>query len=192
MKKFFAIAALMISSLAAFAQQAPGSFSIQPKIGLNISTVTKADGSDPRFGAVAGAEFMYQASDMVGISFGALYSMQGVKGEVNGIDATLKTDYINVPILANVYVAKGLAVKLGLQPGFCINNKVKAKQGGTSVEGDGLEENTVDLSMPVGLSYEISNFVIEGRYNFGLTKVWKDYDNKHSVFQITLGYKLPL
>lgn len=192
MKKFFAIAALMISSLAAFAQQAPGSFTIQPKVGLNISTVTKADGSDPRFGAVAGAEFMYQASDMVGISFGALYSMQGCKAKESGADVTLKTDYINIPILANVYVAKGLAVKLGLQPGFCINNKVKASKGDTSAETKGYDENTVDLSMPIGLSYEISNFVIEGRYNWGLTKVWKDLDNKHSVFQITLGYKLPL
>ena len=46
--------------------------------------------------------------------------------------------------------------------------------------------------MPIGLSYEFDNIVIEGRYNFGLTKVWKDMDNKNSVFQFTVGYKLPL
>ena len=91
-----------------------------------------------------------------------------------------------------MYVAKGLAVKLGLQPGFCVNNKIKFEKDGTKLETDGFDENTVDLSMPIGLSYEFDNIVIEGRYNFGLTKVWKDMDNKNSVFQFTVGYKLPL
>lgn len=196
MKKLIAIAALLISSVATFAQQPVGSISIQPKVGLNIASLTKTDDADPRFGLVAGAEFMYQASDMLGVSFGALYSMQGCTGTTEeygkDVDVTLKLDYINIPILANVYVAPGFAVKLGLQPGFCVNNKVKAKSGSTSGETDGPDENTVDLSMPIGLSYEFSNFVIEGRYNFGLTKAYKDIDSKHSVFQFTVGYKLPL
>lgn len=197
MKKLIAIAALLISSVATFAQQPVGSFSIQPKVGLNISTLTKGDGTDPRYGVAAGAEFMYQASDIVGVSFGALYSMQGCKGKVNdNIDGTFKTDYINIPILANVYVAKNFAVKLGIQPGFCINNKIKAETSGASAEVDGsklgLEENTFDFSIPVGLSYEFSNFVIDGRYNFGVTKVWKDIDSKNSVFQFTVGYKFNL
>ena len=77
MKKLIAIAALMLSSVATFAQQAVGSISIQPKLGLNIASITKGEDTDPRFGVVAGAEFMYQASDILGVSFGALYSMQG-------------------------------------------------------------------------------------------------------------------
>ena len=55
-----------------------------------------------------------------------------------------------------------------------------------------MDAKTVDLSIPIGLSYEFSNFVIDGRYNWGLTKVAKDSDSKNSVFQNTLGYKLPL
>ena len=193
MKKLIAIAALLISSVATFAQQPVGSFSIQPKVGLNIASLTKTDDADPRFGLVAGAEFMYQASDMLGVSFGALYSMQGCKASEDNVDATYKLDYINVPVLANVYVAPGFAVKLGLQPAFCINNKIKGKSGSTSVQTDGIfDENTFELSMPIGLSYEFSNFVIEGRYNFGLTKAFKDMDNKNSVFQFTVGYKLAL
>lgn len=86
MKKLIAIAALLISSVATFAQQPVGSFSIQPKVGLNIASLTKADDSDPRFGVVAGAEFMYQASDMLGVSFGALYSMQGCTATENKVD----------------------------------------------------------------------------------------------------------
>lgn len=55
MKKLIAIAALMLSSVATFAQQAVGSISIQPKLGLNIASITKGDDTDPRFGVVAGA-----------------------------------------------------------------------------------------------------------------------------------------
>jgi hypothetical protein len=87
---------------------------LQPKVGLSIANVTDIDGTDPRYGVVAGAEFEYGVSDIFGLSAGALYSMQGAKDG----DATLKLDYINVPILANVYVTKGLAIKLGIQPGF--------------------------------------------------------------------------
>lgn len=188
MKKLLLVAVMVLTSAISFAQQKEGTLTIQPKVGLNIASLTDYDDSDPRFGVVAGAEFMYQATDMVGLSFGALYSMQGAKYD----KATIKLDYINVPILANVYVAPGFAVKLGLQPGFNVNSKVKAKSNGVSAEADLDDVKTVDLSIPIGLSYEFNNFVIDGRYNWGVTKVAKDGDSKNSVFQITLGYKLPL
>lgn len=60
--------------------------------------------SDARIGLAVGAEFEYQVTDIVSVSFGALYSMQGCKAD----DATVKLDYINVPLLANVYVARAL------------------------------------------------------------------------------------
>ena len=90
-----------------------------------------------------------------------------------------------------MYVAKGLAVKLGLQPGFNVNSSVKSKGDGVTVDAD-VDVKTVDLSIPIGLSYEFNNFVIDGRYNWGVTKVAKDSDCKNSVFQFTIGYKLPL
>ena len=187
MKKLILMAAVMLSSVTAFAQHATG-LTIQPKVGLNIATLTKAEGSDPRFALAVGAEMEYNASEMLGVSFGALYSMQGCKEE----GLTAKLDYINIPILANVYVAPGFAVKLGIQPGFNVSSKVSGN--GTSVDAGlvGLEANSVDFSIPVGLSYEFSNVVIDGRYNWGLTKVWKDGEAKNSVFQITVGYKFAL
>lgn len=65
MKKFILMAAVMLSSMTAFAQTKQGSLTVQPKLGLNIATLTKAEGSDPRFGLAAGAEFEYGATDMV-------------------------------------------------------------------------------------------------------------------------------
>ena len=192
MKKLILTAVVMLASVASYAQHAVGSFTLQPKIGMNIADLTKADDSEVRIGLAAGAEFEYQATDIVSVSFGALYSMQGCKGDMYGADGTIKLDYINVPILANVYVAKGFAVKLGLQPGFKVNSEVTLKKSSVSGSADLDGVKSVDLSIPVGVSYEYNNFVLDGRYNFGVTK-WSDIsDSKHSVFQITLGYKFDL
>ena len=203
MKKLFLMASLMMLSLGAFAQFAPGTLSIQPKVGLNVANLSDLDNTDPRLGVVVGAELEYQFTDLLSLSAGALYSMQGCKSDngisLFGIDvntkSTTKTDYLNIPLMLNVYVTKGLAVKLGLQPGMNLSAKSKyegsvAGYGGES-EGD-IDVQSFDLSLPIGVSYEISNFVIDGRYNFGLTKVFENADPKHSVFQFTLGYKFAM
>lgn len=68
---------------------------------------------------------------------------------------------------------KNLAVKVGVQPAFNVNSKAKASQGDSSVQGSIEGIKTFDFSIPIGLSYEYKNIVIDGRYNFGLTKVSK-------------------
>jgi len=187
MKKVILVAALMLSSMATFAQHAVGSFTLQPKVGLNIATLTDLDGGKSRVDFVGGLEGEYQATDIFSLSAGVLYSRQGfkVKDVKTGL-GTIKGDswtpsYLNIPVLANVYVVKGLAVKLGVQPGFMVDK---------DDAGDGAK--TFDFSIPVGLSYEYNNFVLDGRYNWGLTKVADGSDSKNSVFQITLGYKFSL
>ena len=49
-----------------------------------------------------------------------------------------------------------------------------------------------DLAIPVGLSYQYQNIVLDARYNWGVTKITDGADSKNSVFQITLGYKFSL
>ncbi|MBS7318919.1 MAG: PorT family protein [Prevotella sp.] len=191
-KLFLAVVAMMISA-ATFAQNEVGQLTIQPKVGVNIANITDADDADPRIGLAAGAEFEYGLTDNIGLSAGVLYSMQGVKTTIIDDDCTWKLDFLNVPILANFYVAKGFAVKLGVQPGFKLSSKAKFKGSGGSKEvevEDGVK--SVDLSIPVGLSYQYQNIVFDARYNWGVTKIVDDVDSKHSVFQITVGYKFSL
>lgn len=194
MKKVLVVAALMFSSVATFAQHAVGSFNLQPKVGVSIANLTDNNSSDARVGLVDGVEGEYQASDIFSVSAGVLYSMQGAKFDAFGAKSTEKLDYINVPIMANVYVVKGLAVKLGVQPGFKVNDKLDLRMpvlGGALVD---LKAKSVDFSIPVGISYEYNNFQVDARYNWGLTKVFDvdKLDQKNSVFQITLGYKFDL
>ena len=191
MKKILVVAVLMLSSVSTFAQHAVGSFNLQPKVGVSIANLTEFKGTDPRVGVVAGVEGEYQASDIISVSAGVLYSMQGAKGNIgNSNDATNRLDYINVPIMANVYVVKGLAVKLGVQPGFNVSNKIK--KNNLNAVDNSIKAQSVDVSIPVGLSYEYSNFQLDARYNWGVSKALKWSDAKNSVFQITLGYKFDL
>ena len=191
MKKVMILAVMMVASLTASAQ-----WSVTPKVGINLANITNADDASMRFGLVAGADLTYRVSQPFAISVGAFYSMQGAKENVkiDGVKVEEKAnlDYINLPILANVYVVPGLAIKAGIQPGFNVKHKYKVESQGYSYEGDIEDFNSFDLSIPFGLSYEISDFVIDARYNLGLTKLIDEEKSKNSVFQFTVGYKIPL
>ncbi|MBR1401970.1 MAG: PorT family protein [Prevotella sp.] len=200
MKKLLFIASALMLCVGASAQHEIGTLTIQPKAGVNIANYASSDDSDPRIGIVAGAEFEYQLTKLFSLSAGALYSMQGAKesGTYEGVkaDVTAKTDYINIPILANVYVAKGLALKFGLQPAFNVKAGYSVSAQGVNVSGSlsdfGVSIKSFDFSIPVGLSYEFNHIVVDGRYNLGVTKMVDGDDSKHSVFQFTVGYKFSL
>ncbi len=191
MKKLFMIAALMVATLSANAQNEQGVITLQPKVGMNLSTITGDGDQKMKFGLVAGAEAEYGISENFGIDFGVLYSMEGCRFKADGADKSLfwNLDYINIPILAQFYPTKGLALKAGVQPGF--NVRHKASYDGNSANMDGV--NSFNFSIPVGLSYEISSFVIDARYNIGITKIFKDADQgRNSTISLTVGYKFAL
>ena len=123
---------------------------------------------------------------------------------MQGLSYTADLDYANIPIMANVYVLPGLALKAGVQPGFRLKAKMKTDNGtydvdeyyklaGTLIPGEEPKVNKFDLAIPVGISYEYSNIVLDARYNLGLLKVENfgpAYYNR--VFEVTLGYKFEL
>lgn len=190
MKKMILTAVVLLSSVATFAQRAVGTVSLKPQVGVVGATMTEFEKTKMKVGFTAGAELEYQLSDIFSLSGGVMYAQEGVKFDTGGDfkigktkiefkDAKTNLAYINVPVMANVYVVPGLAVKLGVQPAFAVD------KGGTKAKG-------FDLAIPVGLSYEFANVVIDGRYNWGVTKVFDNLDAKNSVFQVTLGYKFDL
>lgn len=190
MKKMILTAVVLLSSVATFAQRAVGTVSLKPQVGVVGATMTEFEKTKMKVGFTAGAELEYQVSDIFSLSGGVMYAQEGVKFDTGGDfkigktkiefkDAKTNLAYINVPVMANVYVVPGLAVKLGVQPAFAVD------KGGTKAKG-------FDLAIPIGLSYEFSNVFIDGRYNWGVTKVFDNIDAKNSVFQVTLGYKFDL
>ena len=193
MKKLLILAIVALASLTASAQQEVGTWSVTPKVGFNLATVTDTD-DGMRFGVVTGADLTYQLQEKFAITAGAFYSMQGARDKHDGLTRTWKFDYINVPVLANYYVIPGLAIKAGIQPGFNLSHKYKTESNGNSHESDLEKFKSLDISIPIGASYEFSDFIIDARYNFGLTKLVdvSGSSSKNSVIQFTLGYKIPL
>lgn len=171
-----------------------GSFTLQPKAGVGIGTIAGSwttiggEKDKARIGFVAGLEGEYYAADWFGLAVGLNYAQQGFKFEGEDFKETTKLDYLNVPIVGNFYVAKGLALKTGFQFGFLMNAKLDSQD---------IKDlcNKVNFAIPIGVSYEIENVVLDLRYNLGLNKTNKaDNGNKArtDLIQITLGYKFNL
>ena len=199
MKKMMMIAAMMVATVAAKAQFEPGTFTLQPKVGVTLATIS-SDDSKFKFGMAAGIEGQYQLNNWFGLSAAVMYSQQGAKAK--NYDLKLNTEYINIPVMAKFYVTKGLSLNVGLQPGFM--TKAKAKGDGRTIDVKS-NCNKVDFSIPMSIAYEFENgLTFEARYTTGLTNVGKDafdstssswdkaYQNKNEVFMLTVGYKFSL
>lgn len=197
MKKFLILAVMMLTTMTASAQMRAGQWGVMPKAGFNLAKITDLDDASMKVGLVAGADLIYQVNEPLAVSVGLLYSMQGAKEKYKvmnqSYDVKYNTEYINIPIVAHFYVMRGLAIKAGIQPGLNVKHKYKSKVEGVSTEADIDKYKSFDFSIPLGVSYEISNFVIDARYNLGVTKLWDatGSSSKNSVFQFTLGYKIP-
>ena len=197
MKKLLMMLVMATVAMTASAQNTlrdKGSFTLQPKAGVGIGTISGnwttigGEKDKARIGFVAGLEGEYYAADWFGLAVGLNYAQQGFKFEAEDYKETTKLDYLNVPIVGNFYVAKGLALKTGFQFGFLMNAKLDSQD---------IKDlcNKVNFAIPVGVSYEIENVVLDLRYNLGLNKTNKaDNGNKArtDLIQITLGYKFNL
>ena len=189
------IAVMAIFAMTASAQNTNrevGAFTLQPKVGLTIGsfsgeyvTVGGKVENKKRVGFTAGLEGEIYATNWLGIALGLNYAQQGWKFN----DVKCKYDYLNVPLVADFYVARGLALKTGVQLGFLMN----AKWDDLNVKDDC---NKTNFSIPIGISYEFSNVVLDLRYNVALSKVNKNatdnYKYRSDLVQFTIGYKFEL
>ncbi|MDO4819011.1 MAG: outer membrane beta-barrel protein [Prevotella sp.] len=215
MKKSVIILIVTILSMGVYAQTPTvGKFMLRPMAGITLSSfgmsvtdktvhgVTLASiESKTKVGFTGGLEFGYQLNDWFQPSAGVFYSQQGSKlklytGTHEEVDReTLNADYITIPLLANFYLFDGFAVKAGLQPGIMLRFNDDA--------GYNIDDctNKFQLQIPVGVSYQYQNFIIDARAMVPVTKVFdKDKlgdvmffdDSRNNTFSITLGYNFEL
>lgn len=214
MKKSLLLLAVLAMTVSAQAQHEEGDFTIQPRVGVTFSNITGDDlfseDTKMKVNVTYGFEVEYSFTDKLSIAGGLLFTDQGYKFDYyegvepgnNFIKKTAKFNnyYAAVPITLNYYLVEGLAIKAGVQPAFRVKTKLEAD--GTKMDLDDALEflfpnkdvtvNKFDLMIPVGLSYEYKNIVLDARYNFGLIKVFKGLDvtSRNSLITLTLGYKL--
>ncbi|HEY9551820.1 MAG TPA: outer membrane beta-barrel protein [Prevotella sp.] len=233
MKKIVLAALLNLVSLGGWAQSRAGTFSLIPRLGVNIATMsgnsyfynlgTGDAGIEVKpvgkAGFTGGVDLMYQFTDVIGGSVGVFYGLQGCRYKnheevmdegklVQGVrNNAVNAHYVNVPLMLHGYVAQGLSINVGVQVGFSLHAKWKFEWENYEVDKDGNRTfkeagefnanignnfKTIDVAIPMGVSYEYMNVVLDARYNLGITKVFK-YDNvKNNNFVFTVGYKFDL
>lgn len=167
-----------------------------------------------RPGFTGGVDVMYQVSDNVGLSLGLSYVQAGCKYkdvDDNGViwhDHYARTDYISVPLVGHSYIAPGLSINVGVAPSFLIYGKYHAGMQTYDLDTDGhrtnVKEAEIDqdikkglrnftLSIPVGISYEYENVVLDARYNVGVLNAYKyGLTARNKVFEVSVGYKFDL
>lgn len=215
MKKFILIAGMMLACVSGFAQMQPGLFSITPKMGVNIASMSNSGKSNSRIAFAAGVDFEYQINRQFAFGLGTIYSQQGITDD----PWTLKTDYLTLPLTAFYYPVRGLGVYVGIEPAIKVCGKAEYSYGmksgvvelkNTADITERLREENPDkfvydgvcaheylgakrgvLSLPIGVNYEFDHCVFGVKYTIGLgTAVsGRGVSCSHNVFQISLGYR---
>jgi len=198
------------------AQSEVGTLTLMPKIGGNWATMTASDiyygvetdekaSAKSKLGFTGGIEAEYQLRSNFSLSAGVMYAHQGMAYEyVPEVwkDFKVSLDYLNIPVMAHLYVAPHLAIQMGVQPGFLLRGRHSGEVydyradgtlGWQSFSGDDNYHRTFDIGIPFGLSYDIDHFRIECRYCLGLYDTTKyQMKERNRSLQLTLGYRFML
>lgn len=168
------------------------------KGGVNFATVTgdDFDSPDSRTSFHVGLLAEFPLSDMFSIQAEALYSGQGFESDVDGGiiggdgKVEYQLDYINVPVLAKVYVVEGLSLEAGPQFSFKVNEEIDSDPNDDPGDLDLDEAESFDFGLAGGLTFQTNmGLFATGRYTIGLTDIIQDVDAKNAVFQLGIGYK---
>ena len=197
MKKIFVMAvAAMMATVSATSQHREGDNTIQPRVGISMSTLTNWDDAKMKVNLAYGIEFEHFFTEDFSAAAGLLFTNQGAKLEN---DVKMHLYYAAFPITANYYVLPGLAVKAGVQPAYRVKSQVKNSDVTVDFDrfmeglfiGNDLSMPKFELAIPMGLSYEYNGITLDARYNFGLTKLITGIDDAiyQRVIVVTLGYK---
>ena len=119
-------------------------------------------------------------------------------------------DYIQVPLKVRAYITRNLSLTLGVQAGFLCgdgkwkmdytqvtirNEEVTAKE--TETKTHTWPAKKLDVSIPIGVSYEYMGVILSAQYNLGLTNVSDapkavDKSCKNKGFGVSVGYRFML
>ena len=166
-------------------------------------------------GFTAGAELSYER-DVLSATLGLMYANRGTKykdytyesptyqEKVSGLQYTLH--YLEMPLMGGYEITRGLRLKAGVQLGYLLKARfmsssittIKEDQDHSTIEADETDIDVkdtfkkLDFSIPIGISYEFSNVVVEARYLIGVTTNSDLVKARNSSFVFTVGYGFDL
>jgi hypothetical protein len=182
--------ALMCVVTMAQAQTEKGKWTFVPTVGDNLII---SQPLDYEIGVMAGVGVDWQATGRVAVSSGVFYSLERYRTNLLSMnnDFTINTGRIEIPLLANVYVYKNLALKAGVQANFRLHSgaqdREETSESAYNMTIKTTSKNTGDamhafyFSIPVGVSYEFNRLVFDLRYVFGLQNLRLNYRNEYGT-----------
>jgi hypothetical protein len=151
------------------------------RAGLNLAEVTGNDfgNTEPLTGVYVG---FFKEITLVPKLFylqpELQYSSQGFKTA----DTNYSINYINIPVVAKVYVLKMFSLEAGPQVGVKISDNFPGKSGD--------DINTFDTAIVGGLGFNFPfGLGLNARYISGLSKIEKNSDAKNKVIQLGASFK---
>lgn len=180
------------------------------RAGASIATLGGDDVTDAesRTGMNVGAALTFGVSDNLGVHVGAGYAQKGATSTADGVDATFKLDYIEVPVL----LALGIPTTGSISPRFFLGPAISVEAGceiegtdqGVTVTADcsdfGAPVKSIDIGAMGGAGLSIDTggslaVTLDVLYNLGLSTI-DDTSNpddvKNRAWSILAGVSLPV
>lgn len=182
-----------------------------------VAFLTHANAQETTFGIKLGPNFANVGGDLednkmkIGLHFGGvanimlsetfafapelLLSTQGTKWKEDGYEDKYNLTYLNLPLLAKLYVSENFNIHAGPTVGFLLSAKNKGEADGEEWDDDikdGMKG--LDFGLAFGAGYELTSGLNFGaRYNLGLANIFdaeEDDDDKatNQVIQLFVGF----
>lgn len=149
------------------------------RAGLNYANVSGDADTDAMTGFYAGLfKEVTLVPELFFLQPEVQYSMQGFKA--NDTDYTI--GYVNVPVVAKVYLLKLISLEAGPQIGFKVSDNFPGDSGDELKTVDMGIAGGVGLNFPFGLS-------VNARYVQGFTDIYDEQDGKNQVLQLGAAFK---
>lgn len=207
------MAVMLFSCLKASAQEQQTSMEnhLRPKLGikggLNLTNLYVADVSDEhvKAGFNAGLFAKLPVTEGFSIQPELLYSVKGAKDNYNNFiqgsgEYRFNLGYIELPLLAVVNLTHNFNIHAGGYAAYLVNANVKNVDdhgninGATELNADNFQR--WDYGLAGGIGFDIQNFSLGARYNYGLHNIGKSgnlsgdltKDSKNAGVSIYVGF----
>ena len=185
---FIAFLAL-VGSEAALAQ----GISYGVKAGVNLADLSFDPAGpasvDPRPGPQAGIFVTLPVRGWLGVQSEAIYTVKGASVRSNDISSDLILDYLEVPLLVRVNLARRWHVVAGPALGVRLRARSRTSFRGSTEEIDLANEvERRDLGVAAGAGLEVGRWIVDARYTYGLSDVDADTEDDVKIRNRALSF----
>lgn len=177
------------------------------KGGLNLTNLysSEANTDHMKLGFNAGVFAKLPVTKGFSIQPEVLYSLKGAKESYSNFvqgdgEYRFNLGYVEVPILAVVNLAPNFNIQLGGYAAYLVNANVKNVDDNGTIQGASdlstSDFKKFDYGLVGGVGFDVENFTIGARYNYGLAKIGKSGslagdlagDAKNAGFSLYVGF----